>query len=126
YVDVTKGYYVRSMARDLGELLNGYGILKDLRRVRSGNYKIDDSIKLEDLTKDKVISIFDFIRLDTLNVKDYLIPLVKNGIALDERQIITDKPFYVNSKEGVLAIYEPVGNNKYKPMVLFGGKNGNN
>ena len=126
YVDVTKGYYVRSMARDLGELLNGYAILSDLERVRSGNSKIENSVKLEDLTKDNVISIFDFIKLDIINVKDYLIPLIKNGITLDERQVITDKPFYVNSSIGIIAIYEPVGDNKYKPIILFGGENGNN
>ena len=45
-VDVTKGYYVRSFARDLGELLGGYAILSDLNRVRSGKYNIDESTTL--------------------------------------------------------------------------------
>ena len=58
-------------------------------------------------------------------IKDYLIPLVKNGITLDERQVIIDKPFYVNSKKGILAIYEPKENGVYKPVILFGGEDGN-
>ena len=119
-VDVTKGYYVRSFARDLGELLNGFAILSDLNRVRSGKYSIDESVTIDEAKDSDIISIREFFDLKVLDIKDYLIPLVKNGVTLDERQTNLDEPFYVNSKDGILAIYEPVGNNKYKPLLLGG------
>ena len=52
-------------------------------------------------------------------MKDYLIPLVKNGITLDDRQTNLHEPFYVDSKDGILAIYEEVDRNKYKPVLIF-------
>jgi len=125
FVDVSKGYYVRSFARDLGKLLGGYAILKDLRRVRSGNSKIEDAIKLNLVKKEDIIPIFSFLNLKRVNVKDYLIPLVKNGITLDNRQTNLNEPFYVDSSLGILAIYEPKGNGVYKPVILFGGEDGN-
>lgn len=124
-VDVSKGYYVRSMARDLGELLGGCAILKDLRRIRSGNSKIEDAKGLDNLKKEDLIPIFSFLKLKSIKIKDYLIPLVKNGITLDERQTNLNEAFYVDSSEGILAIYEPKENGKYKPVILFGGQDEN-
>lgn len=124
-VDVSKGYYVRSLARDLGELLGGYAILKDLRRIRSGYSKIEDAKIIDNVTKEDVIPIDAFLKLKKLTVKDYLIPLVRNGVTLDERQTSLNEPFYVDSSEGLLAIYEPKENGKYKPVILFGGKDEN-
>lgn len=45
--------------------------------------------------------------------------LVKNGVILDERQIITQCPFYVKHQNKTIAIYEVIGENKYKPLVLL-------
>lgn len=119
YLHVSKGFYIRSLARDLGEYLNGKAILKELRRTNIGNLSIDDSKKLEDLSTDDIIPITEFLKLDTLEVNDYIANLVKNGITLDERQIKTDKVFYVLNKNAIIAIYEPVDKYKYKPILIL-------
>ena len=116
---VSKGYFIRSLARDLGVLLGGVAILKDLRRTKSGEYNINNSHKLEDITESNIIPILDFFKFKKLYVKDYLIPLVKNGVTLDERQTTLHEPFYVDSKEGILGIYEEKEEKKYKPVLLF-------
>lgn len=116
---VSKGYFIRSLARDLGELLGGKAILKDLRRTKSGEYSILDSVKLDEINENSIIPIFDFFKFKYVDVKDYMIPLVRNGITMDERQTNIHEPFYVNSKEGVLAIYEEVSELKYKPVLIF-------
>ncbi|MCL2724547.1 MAG: tRNA pseudouridine(55) synthase TruB [Polyangiaceae bacterium] len=46
-VDVTKGYFVRSLARDLAEALGTTGHLTSLRRTRSGAFSINDAIALD-------------------------------------------------------------------------------
>jgi tRNA pseudouridine55 synthase len=46
-VDVTKGYFVRSLARDLAEALGTVGHLTQLRRTRSGAFTIADAVALD-------------------------------------------------------------------------------
>lgn len=46
-VEVTKGYFVRSLARDLSATLGTVGHLTALRRTRSGVFTIDDAVSLE-------------------------------------------------------------------------------
>jgi tRNA pseudouridine55 synthase len=46
-IEVTKGYFVRSLARDLAESLGTIGHLTALRRTRSGAFTIADAVSLE-------------------------------------------------------------------------------
>jgi tRNA pseudouridine55 synthase len=46
-----KGTYIRSLARDLGELLTGAGMLLTLRRTEVGEFAIDRAMKVSDLPK---------------------------------------------------------------------------
>ncbi|AJQ45223.1 pseudouridine synthase [Ureaplasma diversum] len=46
-IDVSKGFYVRSLAVDLASKLNSCAHLAKLTRTRSGNFDIKDSIKIE-------------------------------------------------------------------------------
>ena len=46
-LDVGKGYYVRSLARDLAEALGTFGHLTHLRRTRSGCFVADEAVSLE-------------------------------------------------------------------------------
>lgn len=122
-VSVSKGYFIRSMARDLGAYLGGCAVIKDLRRTKSGEYKIEDAKKISKVKKSDIIPIKEFFKLPKVMVKDYMIPLVKNGITMDQRQTDIHGAFFVDSKEGILAIYEEVAPLKYKPLLIFGGDN---
>jgi tRNA pseudouridine55 synthase len=46
-VEVTKGYFVRSLARDLAAALGTVGHLTALRRIRSGAFTIEDAVSLD-------------------------------------------------------------------------------
>jgi tRNA pseudouridine55 synthase len=46
-VEVAKGYFVRSLARDLAEALGTVGHLTQLRRTRSGAFTIADAVPLD-------------------------------------------------------------------------------
>ncbi len=48
-VTVSKGFYVRSLAIDLGHYLNGYATLVGLERTQLGNYSLNDAYSLDDL-----------------------------------------------------------------------------
>ncbi len=46
-VNCSKGTYIRSLARDIGEELKCGAHLTSLRRTKIGNYKIDDAFKID-------------------------------------------------------------------------------
>ena len=50
-VRCSKGTYIRALARDLGEALGSGAFLDDLRRTENGNFRVEDSLNLEEVTK---------------------------------------------------------------------------
>lgn len=50
-INCSKGTYVRSIARDLGEKLNNGAYLSGLIRTKSGNYDIEKSITISEFEK---------------------------------------------------------------------------
>jgi tRNA pseudouridine55 synthase len=53
-LNVSKGFYVRSFAHDLGQYLNSCATLSELRRTKSGKFDIENSIALDILLKDNL------------------------------------------------------------------------
>lgn len=116
----SKGFYVRSFARDLGKTLGGCAIMKELRRIKSGCFDVNDSIPLDTLTTEHSISIEEmFPDFERLEVNDFIAKLASNGVMFDERQIKTEKPFYVIHKNDIIAIYESVAQFQYKPVLIL-------
>ena len=50
-IKCSKGTYIRSIARDLGEALNSGAHLTGLRRTRSGNFRVEEALTLENVEK---------------------------------------------------------------------------
>jgi len=48
-VECSKGTYIRSIARDMGEHLGTGACLEQLRRTRSGNFSVKDAVTVEEL-----------------------------------------------------------------------------
>ena len=46
-VRCSKGTYIRSLARDIGELLGAGGTLESIRRTRNGSFNVADALSLE-------------------------------------------------------------------------------
>lgn len=117
---VSKGTYIRSIARDIGLKLNTYGALKTLRRTAIGNYAIEHAKALTQLSENDLIDHrLLFKNIPKLKLNDYLIKLVKNGVKLDERQITTDKPFVVVDQHDQMIAYYVPDNNAYKVKYFF-------
>ena len=101
-VECTKGTYIRSLVNDIGKKIGCGAIMIELTRLQTGNFKIEDSIKLYDFLKldydvmlDKIISIdkyFDDKRKVNLSKDEYL--KFVNGVKFD-----------VNSGEGIVRVY---------------------
>ncbi|MEX1015041.1 MAG: tRNA pseudouridine(55) synthase TruB, partial [Candidatus Paceibacterota bacterium] len=48
----SSGTYIRTLAEDIGKKLNTGAYLTKLIRTKVGEHKVEDSIKLEDLSKE--------------------------------------------------------------------------
>jgi len=107
---VSKGTYIRSLAVDLAEKLDTFGALESLNRISVGRYNVRDAKKIDDVTKDDIISLDSYFESF----------LVQNGVYLDERQTKTSNPFIVLDEKGKkIAYYEVIGENHYKPVLIF-------
>ncbi len=51
---VSKGTYIRSLARDLGEVLGCGATLYSLRRTKTSQFSIDDCVPLDELDEDNI------------------------------------------------------------------------
>lgn len=55
----SKGTYIRSLARDIGEALGTYGIVKELQRTRVGHFRVEDAVSPDDPEIEKRILPID-------------------------------------------------------------------
>jgi tRNA pseudouridine55 synthase len=118
---VSKGTYIRSIAVDLANELNTFGALKTLSRTQIGIYNLKHAKSIDSLESHDIIPIETiFTNYPKLELNDFLVRLVKNGVILDERQTMTKDPFVVINKENtMIAYYEPIEENKYAPILIF-------
>lgn len=122
-IRVSKGTYIRSIAHDFGVSLDIPSHLSALRRTHSGRYSLSTAYRLGEIDEYTMpnFSVEDYAKtLDKLVVEDYLIPLIRNGVRLDERQTTMDGPFTAYSKDNKpIAIFKKDGKN-YKPLIQLG------
>lgn len=77
---VSKGTYIRSLARDLGRDLGTLGHLTSLRRTRNAGFDTTDFVALAECSKDDLIRPWDALRLiPTLSVPDEVGIRLKHG-----------------------------------------------
>ena len=122
-VKVSKGTYIRSLIRDIGNKLNIPCCMKSLQRTMQGNFKLEDSYTIDEIKSDKykIISIkeslegYTFIEVDT-----FLENKILNGRILENRYT-DEKIVFINSSDKVLAIYEVYDkdSSKIKPIKVF-------
>ncbi len=107
-ISVSKGTYIRSLARDLGILLNNYGTLLELERTEIDNFKIDDAIDLKTLESGdfELKNPFDYLNIPKVVIDVQHEHFVRNGRFVD-----TD----VIKEKGEVVIY----NHKNEPLAIY-------
>lgn len=82
---VSKGTYIRSLIRDIGEKLGTYATMSKLVRSKSGKFDIDNSYTLESIENGnyKILSPIEFLDdIQTIVLDDELFKKVDNGVKL--------------------------------------------
>lgn len=86
-IDCTKGTYIRSIARDLGERLGCGAHMKKLVRVSQGIFSLSNATSTIDLKKENIINIEDaFTNFDNIKLNNTDIKRFTNGVVISELQ----------------------------------------
>lgn len=107
---VSKGTYIRSLIKDMGEFLNIPCTMSSLIRTRQGKFRLDNAIDLEDVTiNSKLITISEAldIELRELDDKDY--KKVINGSSINNTYNVLDKVLFMRENKSI-AIYQNIDN----------------
>lgn len=109
-VSCTKGTYVRSLVHDIGIKLGCGATMTELRRIKTGNFDIEDSIDL-----------YEFLKFDYLDMLDKIISI--EDLYKDSKKInLNDKEYdkFLNGmeikteiSEGIVRVYQ---NLRYKGL----------
>ncbi len=82
-VSCSKGTYIRTLASDIAKKLNTDSYLTGLTRTKAGNFKIENSIKIEESpNKENQILPQDALSLEKIPLTEKQFNLVKNGVAI--------------------------------------------
>ena len=105
---VTKGCYIRSLIRDIGDSINEYMTMTELTRTKQGNVSIDITNTLEDIKNNnfKIYNIEEVLPYERIVVDKEAEFKIKNGVKLPNKYNITDKVIFLNNKEKLLGIYQ--------------------
>ncbi|MDF2541612.1 MAG: truB [Herbinix sp.] len=135
-VDCGKGTYIRTLLHDIGEELGCGGVMKSLLRTRVGNFYLDESLRLTELSElavnkniEQVILPIDsmFEAYPAVKIREESQRFLLNGNNFTKEQtinpeaIITDGWVRVYDTEGnFAALYQyDVTLNCFKPVKMF-------
>ena len=97
----TKGTYIRSLARDLGEKLKCGAHMIALKRIRQHNFKLSDAVNILEISKENIVSIeaafndYKKIIINSEDSKKFI-----NGV----KNIYNDNPdnlYKISNNEGI-------------------------
>ncbi len=118
-IECGKGFYVRSLARDISQKLNTFGHVIELKRTKVGNFIDNSSILLDDLLKIRQSEFeFNFIHSSISMLDDILAYEIDEKKDLDELSL--GKSIFIKNKQ---LIKLPL--NSDKKELVFLSNNGN-
>jgi tRNA pseudouridine55 synthase len=93
----SKGTYIRSLCFDIGNKLECGAMMNNLERLATGSFKIEDSIDINELTKENIdehlISLNDALMgYDEVVVNDKFEKLLRNGVNIKDVQLTGKVP----------------------------------
>lgn len=90
-VDCSSGTYIRSLCRDMANKLNTFGVMLNIIRTKCGDFKIENSYSLEEISKGK----FEIINLDSLFSYDSI------NLEEDSNKLLNGQTIKINHCDGI-------------------------
>ncbi len=117
---VSKGTYIRSLINDIALRLDTIGIMTNLRRIRQGDFKIEDSIKLDDISDNSLRDIIDILPYKKIEITDDIRKKVLNGALIDN--IYNEETILFIENNEAVALYKiSKEKDKLKSYIMFKG-----
>ena len=122
YAKVSKGTYIRSLIRDLGNSLDMFLTMSELKRIKQGIFDIKDSYSLDEIDENvKLISIKDSLsNYEQIVVDDKIKKMVLNGRIL-KFDTLSSIVLVLDNNKNLIAIYKRYDkdNSLMKPLKVF-------
>ena len=122
-ISCSKGTYIRTVCENVAEKLGTVGYMKELRRIKVGEFDIKDSINIEEvknnenLLDEKIVTIEKFFEnKDRIELNDKELQLFLNGVMLTKQNEEGLYRIYSNDKFIGLGI---ITNNKLKRDIIL-------
>ena len=105
---VSKGCYIRSLINDIGNSLNTYATMTELKRTKQGIVSIEETNTLDDLNNKEINlhNIEDVLDINVIEVDSYLENKIRCGHRLNNTFSIDDKVIFKSKNNQLLGIYE--------------------
>ena len=105
---VSKGCYIRSLIRDIGESLDTYATMTNLTRTKQGKYTLTDAYTLEDISSGNfnLLKIEDVLDYPKIVADEKLSFKIKSGQKLKNEYNIKDKVIFIDQNNKLLGIYQ--------------------
>ena len=115
---VSKGTYIRSLIRDIGETIGTYATLISLERTKLGDFDINESYSLKDIENDnyKLLSLEDFLDIEVIDINEKELFRIKNGQVLNKK---SNKYILFKYNCENISLYKPYNEDKIKPLIMF-------
>ena len=100
YIKCSKGTYIRSIANDLGKILNNGAYLSKLQRVQAGKFIIENSVKLNNIqtvkdVNENLIYPLEYLPQQKQELNEIEYERVQHGMPVYNR---------INAKEGIVIL----------------------
>ena len=118
---VSKGTYIRSLVRDIGNKLNVPAVMNTLVRTKVGVFDVNNSTTLDELKSCnyKLLTIMEaFPMIPQIKVNAEFEKKIKNGVVLD-KFFDSNLAFIMDNDNNLLAVYMNK-NGKSRPFKIFG------
>ena len=118
-VNCSKGTYIRSLARDIGEKLNCGAYLTNLTRTKAGNFHIENSQKLSAEIKNFALNPIDVLNLNKIEITEEQYKKVINGNPLKYIENKTNSKKYMLIFNNTLVSIANLSDNILKMEKVF-------
>lgn len=117
---VSKGTYIRSLIRDIGNKLGTYATMTRLIRTKQGEFDIKNSYTIEDINNNnyKLYTISEiFNNYPKINMNAELYKKISNGVIIDNSFNSKYVLFYHNNE--LISLYKEYEKSKLKPFIMI-------
>lgn len=118
-VHCSSGTYIRSLVRDLAEKLNTFGYMGAIIRTKSGDYSIENAVKLEDISFDKIIPLKKILEnTEKIVLNSCLYDKIINGVEVNT-DVCNKQNITVVCNDKIIGIADIVNNKIHLKTFLL-------